>query len=310
MMREASALQFISPVERSTWVQVGMALQAGYGDSARDIWMDWSRQADSFKEADARVVWKSFRGTGISLASLFHEAKQAGWRDDGFQKPSAVQIAAQKRAADERASIEGQERIKTAHAAAKKAHWILSQCQSEEHAYLDSKGFSKLKGLVWRPEPDTNLLCIPMYVNGALAGLQLIDKDGGKKFLSGQITSKAEFAISGGINSEHWWVEGYCSGLSLQACLNALKRPCRIHITFSAQNLQRMAHSGYVVADNDASETGLKSAQATGLPYWMPPTVGDDINDVFKREGLFKTSQALRTWLRNVQVEREYLSTA
>ena len=67
MNRAESALQFISPVERSMWVQMGMALQSEFGDSARDIWMDWSRQADSFKELDARSVWKSFRGTGVSI---------------------------------------------------------------------------------------------------------------------------------------------------------------------------------------------------------------------------------------------------
>jgi putative DNA primase/helicase len=307
MIRAASALQFISPVERSTWVAMGMALQAGYGDAARDIWLDWSRGADSFRELDARSVWKSFKGAGISLASLFHEAKQNGWRDEGFQKPNASQIAAQKRAAEERASKEGQERIKAAHAAAKKAHWILSQCKNEEHAYLDSKGFPKLKGLVWRPEQDTNLLCIPMHVNGALAGLQMIDRDGAKKFLSGQITAKAEFCISAGaIGSEHWWVEGYASGLSLQASLNALKLPYRLHITFSAQNLQRMAHSGYVIADNDSSDTGMTAARATELPYWMPDTTGTDINDFHKLYGTFKTSQELRRWLSQIRDERDY----
>lgn len=307
MIREASALQFISPVERSTWVQMGMALQAGYGDAARDIWMDWSRGADSFRELDARAVWKSFRGTGISLASLFHEAKQNGWRDESYQKPSAEQIAAQKRAAIERASVEGQQRIKSAHEAAKKASWILSQCKQEQHAYLQSKGFPELMGLVWRPEQETNLLCIPMYVNGALAGLQMIDRDGAKKFLSGQITSKAEFLIdAGGRNCDDWWVEGYASGISLRAILNALKLNYRIHVTFSAQNLQRMAHSGYVVADNDASATGQMSAKATDLPYWMPEATGTDINDFHKLYGTFKASQALRQWLQNIREEREY----
>ena len=309
MNRAGSALQFVSPVERSTWVEMGMALQAGYGDAARDIWMDWSRGADSFRELDARAVWKSFKGNGISLASLFHEAKQNGWRDESFQKPTREQIEAQQRAALERATVEGQERIKAAHEAAKKAKWILSQCKSEKHAYLQSKGFPDLMGLVWRPEQETNLLCVPMYVNGALAGLQMIDRHGAKKFLSGQITGKAEFCINAsGIGCEHWWVEGYASGLSLQACLNALKLPYVLHITFSAQNLQRMAHSGYVIADNDASETGQKAARATDLPYWMPLTTGEDINDAWKREGTFRTSQMLRSWLQGIKEERAYYS--
>jgi putative DNA primase/helicase len=299
MNRAASALQFISPVEREVWVSMGMALQSEYGDAARDVWMDWSRGADSFKEQDARAVWKSFRGTGVSVASLFHEAKQNGWIDDQRRAPpTRGQIEALQRVAAERHSAEGREPIRSAKAAAKKAEWILSQCVQEKHAYLHKKGFPDLLGLVWRPEQETNLLCIPMYVGRDLMGVQLIDKHGGKKYLSGQITSKAEFCISAGIgNAKDWWVEGYASGLSLRECLHALKLPYRIHITFSAGNLKRMAHSGYVVADNDASRTGQDAAIVTGLPYWLPPVAGEDVNDVWHREGTFRTSQMLRKWI-------------
>lgn len=309
MNRAATALQFISPVERATWVEMGMALQAQFGDVARDIWMDWSRQADSFKEQDARAVWKSFRGAGISIASLYHEAKQNGWRDEAFQKPTREQIQAQQQAAQERATVDGQQRIKEANEAAKKAKWIIDQCKQEQHAYLQSKGFPDLMGLVWRPSQESNLLCVPMYVNGELVGLQMIDRHGAKKFLSGQVTSKAEFCIdAAGIGGDDWWVEGYASALSLRACLNALKLRYRIHVTFSANNLKRMAHSGYVIADNDASETGQKAARATDLPYWMPDLTGSDINDFHKANGTFKASQALRAWLQNIKDERAYLT--
>ena len=299
MNRAESALQFISPVEREVWVSMGMALQSEFGDAARDIWMDWSRQADSFNEISARSVWKSFRGTGVTLGSLFHEARQNGWRDERFQKPTQEQIDAQRRAAEERMSREGQERAKLAQKAAQKAAWILSQCKPERHAYLDSKGFSEIEGLVWRPQDEVNLLCIPMYVGRDLVGIQLIDKHGNKKFLKDQITSKAEFRIdSGAINASDWWVEGYASALSLRACLAALKLRYRIHVTFSAGNLKRIAHSGYVIADNDASQTGINSAIATGLPYWMDETVGNDINDFHKKQGTFRASQAIGRWLR------------
>lgn len=299
MNRAESALQFISPVEREVWVSMGMALQSEFGDAARDIWMDWSRQADSFNEISARSVWKSFRGTGVTLGSLFHEARQNGWRDEGFQKPTQEQIDAQRRAAEERMSREGQERAKLAQKAAQKAAWILSQCKPERHAYLDSKGFSEIEGLVWRPQDEVNLLCIPMYVGRDLVGIQSIDKHGNKKFLKDQITSKAEFRIdSGAINASDWWVEGYASALSLRACLAALKLRYRIHVTFSAGNLKRIAHSGYVIADNDASQTGINSAIATGLPYWMDETVGNDINDFHKKQGTFRASQAIGRWLR------------
>lgn len=307
MNRAESALQFISPIERATWVMCGMALQSEFGDAARDIWMDWSRGAASFNELSARSVWKSFRGTGVSMASLFHEAKQNGWKDEGAQRPTAAQIEAQRQAVAERQSKEGQERIKAARRAAEKAEWIMGQTVSEKHAYLQSKGFPDIDGLVWRPVQENNLLCVPMSVNGKLAGVQLIDKHGAKKFLSGQVTSQAEYCFdAGGLNAIDWWVEGFASGLSLRACLHALKLRYRIHVCFSAQNLQRMAHSGYVVADHDASGTGEKAAQATKLPYWLPPITGNDINDVHKAHGTFRTSQMLRKWLQELADEKAY----
>lgn len=303
--RAASALQFISPVERSIWVSMGMALSSEFGDAAREIWMDWSRQADSFREGDARAVWKSFRGTGVSIASLYHEARQNGWRDEGFQHPTPEQMQAQAAAVQERASKEGKERIRLAHEAAKKADWILSQCKREKHAYLHSKGFADVEGLVWWPDEANNLLCIPMYVAGKLVGVQMVDREGGKKYLSGQITSQAEFCIdSGALRPTEWWVEGYASGLSLRACLHALKQRYRIHVTFSAGNLKRMAHSGYVIADNDESGTGEAAAKATGLPYWMPPDVSSDINDFQKKHGTFRASQEIGRWLR-LQAEQK-----
>lgn len=309
MNRASNALQFISPVERETWVSMGMALQSQFGDAARDVWMDWSRGADSFRELDARAVWKSFRGTGVSIASLFHEAKHNGWNDSGFQKPTQDQIEAQQRATLERQSNEGKERIRLAHVAAGKAKWIMDQTKPEAHAYLHSKGFQDMPGLVWRPEQENNLLCVPMYVGHDLVGVQMIDKFGVKKFLSGQITAKAEFCINSGlIGATHWWVEGYATGLSLRECLHALKRHYILHICFSANNLQRMAHSGLIVADNDASRTGQEAASATGLPYWMPPTEGEDLNDLWKREGTFKTSQVLRKWLQEQREAEEWLT--
>jgi len=77
----------------------------------------------------------------------------------------------------------------------------------------------------------------------------------------------------------------------------------RIHITFSASNLVKVAalHAGgYVVADNDESGTGERVAIQTGLPYYMPAS--GDFNDMHKADGTFKASQALRKWLVNLPV--------
>ena len=308
MNRIANALQFISAQERDVWVTMAMAVKSELGDAGFEIWNEWSQSASNYNTAAARSVWKSCKGSGITVASLIHEAKQQGFKDDqSYTPPTREQIEAQQRAAAERASIEGQERAELAALAAKKAEWILGQCKHEKHAYLHAKGFQELDGLVWYPTETQNLLCIPMYVGGKIAGLQMIDRDGAKKYLSGQITSQAEFCFdAGGLNAIDWWVEGFASGLSLRACLHALKLRYRIHVTFSANNLQRMAHSGYVISDNDASQTGQKAAQATQLPYWAPVVTGEDINDVWKREGTFRTSQILRKWLQGLVDEKAY----
>ena len=185
--------------------------------------------------------------------------------------------------------------------AAVKAQSILKQSTYEQHAYLDGKGFPEMRGLVYRPEENTNLLVIPMRVGKQVVGCQLIDKDGGKKFLFGQRCAGAEHAIDGlGVDI---WCEGYATGLSIRAVMAALKARCRIHVCFSAGNMEAMAKAagtGFVIADNDASETGEKAAKATGLPFFMPPVIGNDFNDLHKACGTFAASQTLRRFMQSI----------
>lgn len=297
MARAESALRFISPVEREVWVLAGMALKSEFGESGRDIWLDWSRQADSFRESDARAVWKSFKGAGVSMGSLYHQAKAAGWVDnDQHARPTAAQLHARQQAGAEQLTQQGREREAAQQQAASKAGWIFQQTKNEKHAYLHSKGFVKAVGPVWWPTEKQNLLCIPMRVGQALVGVQMIDREGSKRYLSGQRTSGAEYLISNnGPRAMDWWVEGFATGLSLRDCLNALKLRYRIHITFSAGNLKAMAHTGFVVADNDESQTGEKAAIATDLPYLLPPA--GDFNDWHRKDGTFTVSQAVRKWM-------------
>ena len=261
----------------------------------------WSSTADNYNTAAARSVWKSCRGSGITLGTLFHEAKARGWRDDEkHASASPALLQARKLEAQERTTREGQERERLAVAAAKKAGWILHQTLMEEHAYLHRKGWPEARGNVWHPDEEQNLLCIPMRIDEALVGLQMIDRDGGKRYLSGQRTSEAEHVISNnGRGAADWFCEGYATGLSLRECLHALRLRYRIHITFSAGNLSKVAAkygTGYVIADRDDSGTGERAALKTGLPYYLPDA--GDFNDAHRANGLFRTSQALQKWLR------------
>lgn len=223
-----------------------------------------------------------------------------GWKDDeSHVAPSRGQLEARQRAAAERMTADGMEREKEQQAAANKAGWIMHQAKMEKHAYLDSKGWPDALGAVWWPNEEQNLLCIPMRVGENIVGVQLIDRNGTKRYLKGQRTSEAEYLISNnGRGAEDWFVEGWATGLSLRECLHALRMRYRIHITFSASNLVKVAalHAGgYVIADRDESNTGERVALQTGLPYFMP-AVGD-FNDLHKSIGTFQASQMLRKWL-------------
>lgn len=177
--------------------------------------------------------------------------------------------------------------------AAKKAQWILSQCELNLHPYLARKGFPEMCGNIW-VKGDSRLLVIPMYKDKLVVGCQLIDKDGNKKFLKGQASQNSYFQIGNGKLT--FFVEGYASGLSLQKVLEACKVNYKILVTFSAGNLLRLAKriDGIVIADNDASKTGEKAAIESGRKWWMPPVIGTDINDYCLVNGSFKPAMAIR----------------
>jgi putative DNA primase/helicase len=186
------------------------------------------------------------------------------------------------------------QRMDEARAATKKAGWILHQCKKLTHPYLESKGFPEEVADVWETD-GKKLLVLPMRKGGFLIGCQLIDEQGQKKFLQGQTTKGATLSLDA--KGMAIFCEGYATGLSIRAVMRAIKMRYTIYICFSAGNMKEVARDiagGIVVADNDASETGLKAAQETGKPYWLAPTVGDDFNDAHQAMGLFQISQSLK----------------
>jgi putative DNA primase/helicase len=215
----------------------------------------------------------------------------AVWHTDTEIK-SADRAGIARRAKEAEEQIErGQKR------AAKRAEWILSQCELATHPYLARKGFPDEMANVWQTESGL-LLVIPMRVGRELVGCQLISEDGSKRFLSGQRTSDAAFVIDK--RGAPVLCEGYATGLSVRAALNAIRARYALFVCFSAHNLARIAKTlptGLVVADNDVSGTGERVAKETGWPYFMPPTVGQDFNDWHQATSLFKCSQALRSAL-------------
>ncbi|MFA7269913.1 MAG: toprim domain-containing protein, partial [Sterolibacterium sp.] len=146
---------------------------------------------------------------------------------------------------------------------------------------------------------NENLLLIPMRIGHSLSGLQMITREGEKKFLSGAITKGAEYLIDN--KGMDWYCEGYATALSLRAVLHALKLRYRIHCCFSAHNLTCMAKQtakAYIIADHDQSGTGEQAAKDAAHPYWISQVMGEDMNDAHKRLGVFRLSQEIRAWLK------------
>lgn len=230
---------------------------------------------------------------------------QWGWCMDWSQHPEPIywqdaSIVSPEQLADLKARMEASrrihaaERLREAANAARNAASIIKEAKPDLHPYLERKGFPDALGLVWEKDGE-RLLVVPMRIGSTVAGCQVIDHDGNKRFLRGQRTNGAEFVI--GQTGADVWCEGYATALSIHACLTAMKIQAKVHACFSAGNLQRMAKTGFVVADCDASQTGEKAAQATGLPYIMPPEVGTDWNDYHMAAGKFAAGMALRQFL-------------
>ena len=218
--------------------------------------------------------------------------KVAVWQaDKGFQISPQLQR--------QRVEFESQ-RQKDADRAAVKAQKILDECINAPHPYLDRKGFPEEASRVWvihdpkRPDP-VRLLVVPMRRDGRLVGAQLIDEQGSKKFLYGQISKGATYSM--GAKGITILCEGYATGLSIKAAMTAIKLPYSIRVCFSASNMEEVARSipdGFIVADNDPNGIGEKAARNTGKKYWISPTIGEDFNDYHLRNGLFQAALSLK----------------
>ena len=69
--------------DHNTWLEMGMALHHELGNSGFAIWNAWSaRSSEKYKGIeDLNSKWRSFKpGGGVTIATLFMHARNAGWR--------------------------------------------------------------------------------------------------------------------------------------------------------------------------------------------------------------------------------------
>ena len=230
------------------------------------------------------------------------------WYEDSHAKPWTDE---EKRLwASKRASA-ATEQDKKYEQAALQADITLRSAKYDHHPYLQIKGFKETRGLVL----DDKLL-IPMrnVVTNKLQGYQSIwwnsdERKYEKKMLHGMRAKNAVLTLGNRDAGESWLVEGFATGLSLKHALKSVGVNAAVVICFSASNLIQVADQvqgkRFVFADNDASQTGEKSAVSTGLPWTMADTVGWDANDLHMNDSLFAVVAKIMQLKKEVLTRRE-----
>jgi putative DNA primase/helicase len=202
--RISEALQFIPTGGHDERFRIGCMVKSELGDTGRDLWDEWR---DGRGDDEAASVWKSISETGpLKIGTLFHEAKQNGWRDDGrYQKPTPEEIAERKRIAAERAAQEEAEIARERADTAKKAAAILKAATEAkaDHPYLTRKRVAPVATLrevdagaaaaILGYAPNCRgdlltgrLLVVPVKQGDGISTLELIDGDKRKAALAGR----------------------------------------------------------------------------------------------------------------------------
>jgi putative DNA primase/helicase len=210
--RTRDALRYIpANCDRDYWVRIGMAIKSGHGESGFELWDTWSRQADSYNAADARSAWNSFDANGgITIGTLFHEAKAHGWIENGNVQvgrepptPEVLGVERQKRAEAEAAPEQSDRAERQQEAAGKAlALWKAATDAGADHPYLMRKGIGPVNTLRELPaaavarvlgyQPKAGgeilagrLLIAPVVIGDDIKTAELIDENGRKSAIAG-----------------------------------------------------------------------------------------------------------------------------
>ncbi|UAU36204.1 plasmid replication protein, CyRepA1 family [Xanthomonas campestris] len=264
------------------------------------------------------ITFKSFKHGG---ASHYWKPRDLAWQiflrdgreDIGADTARVAEYAERARLAKAAAQARALERDATdqlgrvAAADAARIAWDAASLDCGAHAYLLRKGVAAyglrvatttLRARLWDAERARWIddaivvragdLLVPVRLpDGQLVNVQRIDATGRKLFLRGGQKRATHFRIEG--TGPAWLCEGYATGASVHAATGA-----PIVVAFDAGNLIYCASLADAVAtDNDASGTGQRAAEATGLPWACPAAVGDDFNDLHQRQGIDAVRAAL-----------------
>jgi putative DNA primase/helicase len=301
-----------------------MCVKDGLGESGFEIWDEWGSQGGTHKASSAKSSWKSFKDDGkLTIASLFYDAKQAGWKDTTtYKKPTKAEIEARKAASAARAAKAQAEDDARHAAAAIRAQEIWDAAKpATDHPYLTRKGVLAhgLRVGKWeRIDPDTgefitvtdNGLILPLRDRTRkLWSLQCIhpDPDHNKIYLRdgakrGNFFSIGSKPLQRDGQNVFVLVEGYATGASVHECTGDMVIVCfdTGGLLPVAKLLRERQPDAVIIfaADNDTETEGnpgvraaRKAALEVGGLLAVPPS--GDFNDLHQSEGTDAAVEAL-----------------
>lgn len=304
--RIGDALRHIDAHDRDTWVRMAMAVKSELGEAGFALWDAWSQSASNYDARAAKDVWRSIKPDGgVSIGSLFHEARAHGWRDDPPHQPAAVNDA---------------ERADTAHKAA--TIWGAASPARAGHPYLMRKGVAPVPTLREidadkavqilgytpraRGEPLAGrLLVVPVKQGDRLATLELIDEAGRKSALAGRGTKAGGYWATANLPQDGG--AALLIGEGVATVASASEATGHVGIAaLACTNLQAVAQAMrqrypnadiIVLADIDKASGepirhAIQAARAAGARLAVPEFGPDrepgdtDFNDLHRRLGL------------------------
>jgi len=253
-------------------------------------------------------------GFAFGWVRSFKEGVTHNWHTKATRKATEAERAEWKRKAAEAKAARKAEIEAHAKKAADKAARIWDHATPGTTGYHERKQIEAHGTKVWR-----DMCLVPMRKNGDLIGLQFIQADGGKRFLTGCAKDGSYFSIAKRADDLSLIVicEGYATGASIRQALG-----CPVIVAFDAGNLKPVAaaiRKKYpdaqivIAADSDQWTTkpdgttwnpGIEKAQqaavAIGGARVIGPMVPDDDpdrrtdwNDIAVTDGLDAVRTAL-----------------
>lgn len=252
---------------------------------------------DKPRSTNGAYFWDGERGWVFNWA----EGARVEWFEDPHAKPwTEADKAAWKAKRDAARVTQEQEQQR----AARRADDALRACTMGQSNYLTLKGFPDEKAFL--DASGSTLIPMNDFFTGNLSGVQRIYWNHEvlkyeKKMTPGMKAKGAVYRLGSPRAALTVMCEGYATGLSIKAAIDGFN--ASVLVCFSASNLVHLAKyiRGRVVvfADNDASGTGQRAAEATGLPWCMSPTEGQDANDLHKEGSVFAVRRVMAPILHN-----------